>query len=147
MYFRALKTESRIELIYGKFDSRHTWLPAYPWKYKKDGHTYMRHVHQAREKGTDVNLASHLVRDSLRGYADAYIVMTNDSDQVKPLEMLKNENVGILGVIVPAKFPSKALMNLDLPVSKQIREGVLIASQFPEKLFDKKGQITKPKTW
>ena len=147
MYFRALKTETRVELIFGKFDARPRWFPAYPWKYKKNGDTFMRRIFLAKEKGSDVNLASHLVRDSLRGYADAYVIATSDSDQVGPLEMLLDENVGILGAIVTTNSKSKEILGLNLPLVKTIREGVLASSQFPDQLVDQHGIITKPKSW
>jgi len=42
---------------------------------------------------------------------------------------------------------SRALQRTRPSFTKQIRRGALAASQFPEKLSDAHGAITKPATW
>jgi hypothetical protein len=147
IYFRALETDSRIDLIFGHFEHRPKWLPRFPWRYKFNGKPVLKRIYYMKEKGSDVNLAAHLMRDALLNKAEAFIVVTNDSDQVLPLKLLKQETIGMLGIMVPDAAPSKELMKLGLPIMKKIREGVLEACQFPEVLKDKHGEIVKPKSW
>lgn len=56
-------------------------LPLAPWTRlkKRTGHLLVSHQKQ-EEKGTDVNVASHLLIDVLEGAVDAAVVVTNDSD-------------------------------------------------------------------
>jgi hypothetical protein len=42
------------------------------------------------EKGSDVNVAAHLLRDVLTGRVDAAVVITNDSDLGLPLKMARD---------------------------------------------------------
>jgi len=56
-------------------------LPGAPWTRlaKPTGHLLVSHQKQ-EEKGTDVNVASHLLIDVLEGAVNAAVVVTNDSD-------------------------------------------------------------------
>jgi hypothetical protein len=54
---------------------------------------------QREEKGTDVNVASHLLLDVLRGDVDAAIVISNDSDLMLPIR--KARELVPIGVINP----------------------------------------------
>lgn len=147
IYLRALATEPRIETIFGQFQSGPKKFPVYPWKYTDDGNAVMTKIFFANEKGSDVNLASNLMFDAMTKSAEAYVVITNDSDQVMPLSLLHNNFKAVLGLLVPNEAPSKKLMQLNLPIMKRIRKGVLAASQFPETLSDKSGFIRKPSGW
>ena len=57
---------------------------------KVDGYQYVM-VHNTEEKGSDVNLASHLLRDGFRGQYDAAIVISSDGDLIEPLRIVKEE--------------------------------------------------------
>jgi uncharacterized LabA/DUF88 family protein len=48
-------------------------------------------VHNTQEKGSDVNLSSHLLRDGFRGDYDAAVVVSSDTDLVEPLRIVKEE--------------------------------------------------------
>jgi len=49
----------------------------------------MATVRRWEEKGSDVNVASHLLRDVFTGAVDAAVVVTNDSDLGLPLRMAR----------------------------------------------------------
>ena len=121
--------------------------PAYPWEFGDDGRPVMRRINFTQEKGFDVNLASHLVFDVLNSEADAFVVLSNDSDQVGPLKMLQTRTDAKLGLILPQENPGKELLGLKLPIVRRIRLGVLQSSQFPEVLNDSNGMFSKPKEW
>jgi len=43
------------------------------------------------EKGSDVNLACHLVNDAWAGRFDAAVVISNDTDLVEPIRIVTQE--------------------------------------------------------
>lgn len=64
----------------------------------------MASVVRREEKGTDVNLASHLLIDVLTREVDAIVIVTNDSDLAFPVSFARN---GVpVGVINPTPGPS-----------------------------------------
>jgi hypothetical protein len=46
-------------------------------------------VRDNKEEGSDVNVASHLLRDVFTGAVDAAVVITNDSDLGRPIAMAR----------------------------------------------------------
>jgi hypothetical protein len=103
-------------------------------------------VYDTKEKGSDVNLASHLIHDGYRGRFDQAAVITNDSDLVEPIRIVNKELGFPVGIISPGKFPNRNLLK-EAAFIRQIRPGVLSASQFPEQLRDKDGLFHKPDSW
>ena len=55
-----------------------------------DAEFLVQYLH-LEEKGSDVNVASHLLLDVLSGSVDAAMVISNDSDRRCPFERLANE--------------------------------------------------------
>lgn len=84
IYFRALRTDPKIEIHFGQFVSTPKNYPASPWAYDDGGRPVMRRINFTQEKGSDVNLAAHLIFDVLNNGAEAFVVLSNDSDQVGP---------------------------------------------------------------
>lgn len=147
IYFRALRTNRKIEIHLGQFVSLPKFYPAHPWQYLENGRPLMHRINMTQEKGSDVNLASHLIFDALNNAADAYVVVSNDSDQVGPLAMLSQRTDAVLGLILPEDNQAKELLALQLPIVRKIRMGVLEISQFPEIMNDAVGEFSKPKEW
>lgn len=68
-----------------------------------EGATFMVSYLDREEKGTDVNLATHLLLDVLQGEVDAVIVISNDSDLALPIRVAR---VSVpVGVANPAAGP------------------------------------------
>jgi hypothetical protein len=82
------------------------------------------------EKGSDVNLASHLLMDGFNKSYDTAIVISNDSDLFTPVKMVRDELKNRVIVANPQERVSMHLRSAATFVS-QIRQGVLIGSQFP----------------
>ncbi len=57
-------------------------------------------IRRREEKGSDVNVATHLMHDVLRGHVDAAIVVSNDSDLELPLKFARD--VVPVGTINPS---------------------------------------------
>ena len=76
----------------------------------------------------------------------AAAVITNDSDLLEPIRIIRSEMNVHIGILNPHTAPSRALIKYASFV-KQIRRGVLSVSQFPPQLRDEKGVFHKPMTW
>lgn len=103
-------------------------------------------VIKTEEKGSDVNLAAHLLRDGYLGLYEAAVLVTNDSDLLEPVRIVRHELGRTVGILNPHRNPSRMLLRHATFV-KSIRKGVLAASQFPAALHDEHGQFTKPASW
>jgi hypothetical protein len=110
------------------------------------GPKYAR-VIKTEEKGSDVNIASHLINDGYIGSFDIAVVLSNDSDLVEPIKIVRQELNLPVGVLNP--FPAHPSHELQKYASfmKPIRKGVLSVSQFPERMRDVNGSFRKPNKW
>jgi len=143
-FLRALATLPNFEIIYGHFLTNQVsmlqaGIPAgSPPKYVK--------VIKTEEKGSDVNLATHLLRDGFRKEYDAAVLITNDSDLLEPVRIVRKELGLVVGVLNPHRKASRVLAR-EASFVKQIRPAALRASQFAPTLVDAHGVITKPAVW
>lgn len=103
-------------------------------------------VIKTEEKGSDVNLATHLLHDAHMNQFDIAVVVSNDSDLLGPIKIVRNELGKKVGILNPQKHPSRAILP-HIDFIKQIRSGVLSASQFPSNMKDATGNFTKPASW
>lgn len=70
--------------------------------------TFMASVSRREEKGSDVNVATHLLVDVLREEVDAAVVVSNDSDLKLPVQIARD--LVPVGLINPTKgYPAGAL--------------------------------------
>lgn len=143
-YLRALKTLSKVEIILGHYLSHKTWMPlADSWGQKKLKYAQ---VIKTEEKGSDVNLATHLIHDAYQNKFETAVIISNDSDLLEPIKILRYELNKKVGVINPHKHPSRVLLK-HATFLKQVRKGALASSQFPQELKDPRGSFFKPKNW
>lgn len=106
------------------------------------------------EKGSDVNLASHLMFDAFTQAFDCAVVVSGDSDLATPIEMVKNHLARPVGVLLPQllsnqKIPRRSakLKQVATFYREGARAGVTSSSQFADSLTDANGVFTKPKNW
>ncbi len=103
-YLRALKTHSRIEIIKGHYVARNEAkkVPEVKNKNKKLYFTGRNvFIRKVEEKGTDVNLAVHLLADAFRDRYDRAVVVSADTDLRQAIEMVKKECSKPVSVINP----------------------------------------------
>ncbi|WP_051620091.1 NYN domain-containing protein [Haematomicrobium sanguinis] len=62
---------------------------------------FMASVARREEKGSDVNVASHLLIDVLKGAVDAAVVISNDSDLAYPIRFVRD--IVPVGIVNPTK--------------------------------------------
>lgn len=103
-------------------------------------------VWRTDEKGSDVNLATQLLVDGFDNAYDCAVLVTNDSDLLGPIRVVRHRLGKRVGLLNPQQRPARALQG-EAHLYKQIRSGVLAASQFPLTLTDANGTFTKPATW
>lgn len=141
-FIRALETLPNLSVHYGSFLSSKVKMPLVnPTKTARNAY-----VIKMEEKGSDVNLASMLLADGFRKDYDVAVVLSNDSDLVLPITIVTTELGFPVGLLNPHKRFAVELVKV-ATFRKQIRKGVLKASQFPNTLTDAKGTITKPQGW
>jgi uncharacterized LabA/DUF88 family protein len=139
IYLRALRTIPHLEIIEGNFLTHVVTMK------NADGRGYTK-VIKTEEKGTDVNIASHLVNDGHNGAYDLAVLISNDSDLVEPIRIVIKELHLPVIAVSPYERNSVELKNSASSV-RHIRHGVLRVSQFPDELADATGTFTKPGVW
>lgn len=142
VYLRALKTIPNFEIIFGHY-LVHTvnMRLANPIN-----GNYFADVIKTEEKGSDVNIATHMIHDGHSGLYDIAVLVSNDSDLKLPICLIQNELRLKVGILNPQKNPSRALQN-NATFYKQIREAHLANSQFPDNMSDSRGTFNKPPEW
>jgi len=101
---------------------------------------------KTEEKGSDVNLGVHLVRDAFLKRFDLAAVLTNDTDLIEPIRIVAKELRMPVILLTPTSQPAKGLK--DLASSVRHIEPYITSSQFPDQVTTKDGKIiTKPVTW
>lgn len=139
-YFRALHTLGNVEIILGTFRSHNIKMPL-----AASPRTTVE-VIKTEEKGSDVNLASHLLFDACHKAFELGIVISNDSDLVEPIRLIRN-HLGIrVGVLSPGDkrgYELKKHANFRKPITEE----VLRNSQFPDTMNDSVGLFHKPSGW
>lgn len=145
-YWRALATlpKPRFEKIEGAFVKKTTKISLGSGASIKGKHWV--------EKGTDVNLATHLVNDAHLGKFDVAILVSNDSDLAEAVRIVTQElGLQVIGYNPcinnwRATTPSVELKKY-LTSQRNVLDGHIVHSQFSDSLTDSSGIFTKPKEW
>jgi len=141
LYVRALKTIPNLHIQYGHFLTHS--VPMYLTGVVPAQKVW---VDKTEEKGSDVNLASHLLRDAYGKRFELAVLVTNDSDLAEPVRIVVREVSLPIGILNPHQFHSRELRQYATFI-KRIRQADLAASQFPRTLTDRKGTFAKPVGW
>lgn len=169
IYLRALRTIPNLEVIEGSFLVKPKWLPAatldarqqrvavsflgIPLRLplvKRAAHKkpLMIRVLRSEEKGSDVNLASHLLNDAHLGAFEEALVVTNDADLCEPIRIATKELGLPVRLLSPYSYynpPLKALV--DSARRNLITPEIIEKSQFAATLKDANGEFRKPAEW
>lgn len=141
VYWRALRTNPEISIILGHFLTHSVRMTV-------TGKTPPQRVwvDKTEEKGSDVNLASHLLHDAFKGHFDVAVLITNDSDLALPVRMVREVCKLPVGILNPHQNHSVELKRLATFI-KRIRQSDVISAQFPDVMTDHKGSFPKPGDW
>lgn len=99
------------------------------------------------EKGSDVNVATHLLHDVLRGSVDAAVVVSNDSDLELPLRWVRKDvPVGVINP-GPKQLAGKLRGSPTEGIGGHWWDRLSIAAYHAHQLSDPIGKIGKPYGW
>lgn len=141
MYLRALRTIPNLSIIYGHFLT-------HPCRMVLTGSVPPKKVwvDKTEEKGSDVNIATHLLRNAFHKRFEVGVLITNDSDLLEPVKIVRRDFGLPIGIFNPHQHHSKVLV-AEATFMKRIRQPDLAACQFPTPMTDTKGQFHKPSIW
>ncbi len=146
VYLRALATLPSVSMTYGRYLQHTVKRPlANP---SSENPRYVD-VIDNEEKGSDVNLATHLVLDGARNAFDVAVVISNDSDLQEPVRVVRHELGKAVGIVSPVdgNRPINPQLQEHASFVKRIREWVLMKSLFPEVMSDDGGVFYCPPKW
>lgn len=152
-YLRAIATLPKVAIHYGNFLVSQKWAglvqppefrPAFVLS--PSAVPEVAYVWKTEEKGSDVNLGVHLVRDAFKGDFELAAVLTNDTDLVKPVRIVTQELNLSVTLLTPTARPAASLMNIATSVRHiqpyigpcQLPDPVVVPGKRP---------ITKPIGW
>lgn len=156
-YIQALQTLTNLRIHFGKFLSQDKWMfLSDPLKFRPEVSIQPQpkpkyaYVIKTEEKGSDVNLGVHLVKDACQNNFDTAAVITNDTDLMEPIRIVTQEmgkKVTLITPVIKRKMkPSESLVK----VSSNIRhlENYLSSCQFSGEIIRPDGKIIKkPEDW
>jgi uncharacterized LabA/DUF88 family protein len=144
-YFRALATVPQITTHLGHFLTHEVSMPdAAAWN---SGRYRAVRVIKTEEKGSDVNLATHLLMDAFDNKFDVAVIVSNDSDLKEPIAQVRDRFGKRIGLLVPRTIHvSRALQPLANFV-KRFGPSALANAQFPTTMSDAVGTFHKPQSW
>ena len=144
IYLKALKTIPNLEVVLGRYD---THIVRSKLAAPIVGVGSYVDVYKTEEKGSDVNLATHLLHDAHTSAFDVAIVITNDSDLALPIEFVVSKLNKKVGVISPYPKASMHLCKVS-SFTRVIRRSNITSSQFADQITDSDGTVlVKPTGW
>lgn len=141
-YFRALKTIPELSIHKGRF------LPKRKRRPLVGQEDQFVEIHDTEEKGSDVNLASHLLMDGFLDRYDVALVLSQDTDLLEPMRMVRDE---LQKKLVVGWFEQNQPGKKHRAIASSIRHisnAQLEDSQFPDPVIGRGGaKIFRPESW
>ena len=162
IYWRALRTLPNLSIIEGTFLTKPKSMAIararqYPlraalikllcpdMKCSENGVLLVR-VLKTEEKGSDVNLAAHLINDAHLNRFDEAIVVSGDSDLCEAVKIVTAQIGKPVTVANPQRRVSRELGGVATHY-RHVHESELKRNLFPPSLTDTHGTFTKPLSW
>jgi len=144
LYLSALESIPEIEIQYGRFLPKPKWRPIVHPVWSPE---VMVQIHDTEEKGSDVNLAVHMLNDGLTDQYDAALLFSQDTDLCECMKLVKEAGKVVGLVCLDGREPNKRL-KAHASFVRHVTPSRLAGSQLPPQLLGKRGQqITKPTDW
>ena len=90
--------------------------------------------HTMEEKGSDVNLAAHLLNDAWKDLFEAAVVISNDTDLVLPIRIVTQERRKPVFVVCPGRWQIAPQLREVASHVRHVRPGILRRAQLPDTL-------------
>ncbi len=144
-YFKALSSIKNLSIHKGRFYRHPVLMPRAPITNPLS----MVKVIKTEEKGSDVNLATHLVYDACQNLFDMAVIVTNDSDLLEPIKVVKSLNKKVLILCPHSKICHEFLQTFGKQVIRKIEKTALEKAQFEDNVLDVNGNIlaSRPDVW
>ena len=141
-YLRALRHHRpQVEVYFGHFLSHPVSMPLVQ-PAEKQGTAF---AIKTEEKGSDVNLAVHLLNDSWLDSYDCAVVVSNDSDIAEAMRLVRHHHGKQIGLITLGKRKSSNQLRMHADFVRRIRPSALQNSQLPDPIPGT--NISKPARW
>jgi len=154
IYLNALRTIPEISLHMGAFLSSKKWARlAHPPDFRPISTLPLPwpdvvKIIKIEEKGSDVNLACHLLLDAFQDKYDVAAVISNDSDLVEPIRIVTQIMGKPVGLLSPVPTNPNPELTKVSSFIRHISISDLAASQFANPLLRSDGsELNKPLTW
>lgn len=149
IYFKALKTTEIVEITFGEFRIRDKFAKlTEPLTFRPKLKQVLSpkpnfvSVSVAEEKGSDVKLGVHLVRDGFQKKYRRAVVITNDIDLAEPIKIVREE-LGLEVILLKPNSQPLATLDKNATSTMLIEAKHLANSQFPDEV----GGAKRPITW
>lgn len=144
IYLKALEAHiPELRVIYGHFSRQKAW------RQPVDGGPNDRvQVWRLEEKGSDVNLAVHLLHDAWQQQHDAAVVVSNDSDLAEAIRLVRETHDIPVGIIPPTCRNHRRISHQLSQVAsfiRPLRNSALRKSQLPSSIPGT--SLSRPKSW
>lgn len=146
----GLRHGDRLEIVRGYYDSRQARAHrVIPGVLARDCERV--DIWKLEEKQSDVSLALHAFSDAIRGEVDQIVIVTNDTDLVPAVEMIKRDTHASVGLVVPTRDKVRPA-NEDLArssdwVRNHITDEELERAQLPRAVVAAGKAAHKPISW
>jgi uncharacterized LabA/DUF88 family protein len=144
IYLRAISANPLVSIHLGTFLTTNKVRPlAHPLS---GGPTHAEIIN-SEEKGSDVNLASHLIHDACLDRFDVALVLSQDTDLLEPIRIVRVDHAKPVGVVVldgkePGRLAKSASFKRDITGAR------LHAAQLPDSILLPNGRsVSRPTTW
>jgi len=146
VYLRALKTLPNCTIVTGKFLSHARMLPLAAGNEVQQPIQFVR-VMKTEEKGSDVNLATHLLWDGFQDLYDVAVVVSNDSDLLLPIQIVRGSLGKKVGLVLHKNHRVARALKREADFIRRIRPGLMARCQFPDRMSDANGEFYRPSAW
>jgi len=143
-YLSALQTLPGLAIHFGQFveHAKLHWLVEPPPHGPSKALVWV-----PEEKGSDVNLASHLLVDGFTGRYEVAVVISNDADLLEPVRLVR-EVLGLpVGVLKVQGGQRACVFAKQADFVRTVRRSHFAASQLPNVIETEGTRIEKPPEW
>jgi hypothetical protein len=144
-YLAALRTTPGLQTHYGQFveHAKLQWLVDAPEHGPKKALVWV-----PEEKGSDVNLAAHLLVGGFAGKYEVAVVVSNDADLLEPVRLVRAVLGLPVGVIKVEGGQRACVFAKQADFVRTVRRGHFTAAQLPPTITTADGKtISKPREW
>jgi len=103
-------------------------------------------VWDTKEKGSDVSLASFMLVDGFKGLCDVAVVVSDDSDLLDPVRLVRSE-LGLTVGVVRVSTHRASVFRADADFVRSVRRWHFATSQLPDVVDVPGGSIRRPEGW